>query len=113
MESTGTKIITPVIDLIMGLWRRSDRDFDKKGARRAFRETCYAVLRGEVLEIPEPSEDTPHDSPAWARYVAACDCKGISALLDGISDAITASSRQYLISDDSDSDAETVRRNRR
>lgn len=108
MESKGQQIIFPVVDLLMGLWRRSDREFDKNGARRAFRETCYAVLRGETIEVAEPSEDTPHDSPEWARYVAACDCKGIGELLEGVSEAITESSRSYVISDDSDSDAETV-----
>lgn len=108
MDRKGQKIISPIVDLVMGLWRRSDRDFDKKGARRAFRETCYAVLRGETIESAEPSESTPHDSPEWARYIAASDCKGIRELIEGVSEIISARTMSCVISEDSDSDTETV-----
>lgn len=104
MEQKSKEIITPIIDLLMGLWRRADRDYDKKGARRAFRETCYEVIRGNTLEIAEPNEDTPHDSPIWARYVAACDCKGVGEILEGIASIIAESRNTYIDNDDSDSD---------
>lgn len=75
---------TPLIDLIMGLWRRADRDFGTKVARKAFRETCAAVLSGKISTVPEPPEETSHDSPEWARFVAAEDCKSVKPAIDNL-----------------------------
>ena len=108
MGTKRQKIIEPVLDLVMGLWKRSDRDFPKRAARNAFRETCYAVLRGEEVNITEPGEEVSHDSAEWARYVAASDCHGLGALLSNISESDDSMSNDYgfLGMEDSDSPAD-------
>ena len=109
MGKRGQSIIEPVVDLVVGLWRRADRDFAKKGARDAFRETCSAVLRGEIPEeIEVPSEDTPRDSAEWAQYVAYSDCAGLRTMLESISDMVSDGDGQIFIhGDESDSDTDS------
>lgn len=110
MVKKGQSIIEPVVDLVVGLWRRADRDFAKKGARDAFRETCSAVLRGEIPEeVVVPSESTPRDSAEWAQYVAYCDCAGLRTMLESMSDMVSDDSGQILLQggDESDSDADS------
>lgn len=71
-----------IVDLVFGLWRRADRDYSSKSARKAFRETCHRILSGEGITVLVPKEDTPCDSAEWAAYVAACDCPALKDMLD-------------------------------
>lgn len=104
-------ITAPIVDLMLGLWRRADRDFSTKVARKAFRDTCAAVLKGAVTQISEPAEDTPTDSPEWARFVAAEDCRSVKSAIDNIA-AMARASRLIggvmsgLPVDDCESDAD-------
>lgn len=104
----GKDIILSVIDLLDGLWKRSDRDFTKRAARKAFRETCLSLLRGELVEVDEPSDDCPRDSVEWARYVAVSDYEGLGKFLDKTMSmgAVYCAPIGQQYSDESDSDDE-------
>lgn len=107
MEKQELNIIEPIVDLVMGLWQRSDRDFNKKSSRDAFRSVCCKILKGEDIEVEEPNEDTPKDSVDWARYVAASDCKSLAILVSNMTTLLNRSTqRVYFCGDESDSDSE-------
>lgn len=109
MRKGTSQLTLPVIDLMLGLWRRADRDFKSKAARKAFRDTCSAVLRGELVDFPEPPEDTDRESSAWAAYVAAEDCKSVQGAIESIENVakanrIVAAAMPTAATDESDSD---------
>ena len=104
MTEEQKNIFHPLLDLLDGLWRRADRDFPSRKSRDAFRETCFAVLRGKSIMGIEPDENTPRDSEEWAKFVAACDCKGFGSILASMSDLVIEKAKaEAMCIDDSDS----------
>ena len=99
MGREGREILTPVLDLIMGLWQRADRDFKNKQSREAFRAICYAEILGENVNIPEPSANEPRDSVEWARYVASTDYKGIGKIIEGMLDRLVERRVDFMLNE--------------
>lgn len=113
MGDKGKKIVGSIVDLMIGLWRRGDRDFSSKAARDAFRETCASVLFGEDVTIVKPLDGTSKDSPEWASYVAASDCYSLETMIETISNYVEETVIGGIISpeDESDSDSSDSNRN--
>ena len=102
---TGKNRIAPIIDLMFGLWNKADRDFKSKEARKAFRDTCMAVLRDELESAPHCDEGVSHDSPAWASQVAYEDCSSVKSAMETLSSSAVSTAGFYYDPEDSDSSA--------